>query len=68
MSKKSDSVVKTLAWGAAADVLLFATAILLMSAFAFSAFSSAYIVVLVLLASIAISYIFYKRYKKRNNS
>lgn len=65
MTGKRGSIVVNLGWGLVADVLLLVTALLIMSIFAFSSFSSAYLIGLLILVMVAVSYLFYSRTRKR---
>jgi len=64
MSKKRSSMTKNLGWGFLADTLLFVTAILLMSVFAFTSFSSAYLVALSLLVVAVIAFAVYRKRRR----
>lgn len=61
MSRKRASMTGILGWGLLADILLFATALLLLSVFAFTSFSKAYLIALSLLAVIVIAFVVYRK-------
>ena len=55
-----------LGWGLLGEILLLATALLLMSAFALGSFSSAYLMALLVLAVVALGFLVYRRVKRRS--
>ena len=61
MSRKRASIIGNLGWGFLADFLLFATAILLMSIFAFTSFASAYFSALFVLAAVVVAFLVYRK-------
>lgn len=65
MSKRRASFIGNLGWGFLADILLFATAILLMSIFAFTSFSNAYLIALLVLSVVVLAFLVYKRRRGR---
>jgi uncharacterized membrane protein HdeD (DUF308 family) len=54
-----------LGWGLLGEILLLATALLLMSAFALGSFSSAYLMALLVLAVGVLGFLVYRRVKRR---
>ena len=54
-----------LGWGLLGEILLLATALLLMSAFALGSFSSAYLMALLVLAVVVLGFLAYRRVKRR---
>ena len=68
MSKRRGSILGKLGWGLAGDVLLFCTALLFMSIFAFTSFSNAYLIALLLLAVVLIAFVVYRRTRKKVDS
>ena len=55
-----------LGWGLLGEILLLATALLLMSAFALGSFSSAYLMALLVLAVGVLGFLVYRRVKRRS--
>ena len=55
-----------LGWGLLGEILLLATALLLMSAFALGSFSSAYLMALLVLAVVVLGFLAYRRVKRRS--
>ena len=68
MSKRRVSVLGNLGWGLAGDILLFCTALLIMSIFAFTSFSNAYLIALLVLVVVVIAFAVYKRSRKKVDS
>ncbi len=68
MSKKRASILENLGWGIAADILLFTTAILLMSVFAFTSFSNAYLIALFVLGIFLIAFVLNRKAGKQADS
>lgn len=64
MNRKRSSVLGTLGWGLAADILLLAIVLLLISLFSFSSISTAYLVAFAVLAVGLISFVLHKRSRK----
>lgn len=54
-----------LGWGLLGEILLLATALLLMSAFALGSFSSAYLLAMLVLAVGVLGFLAYRRIKRR---
>lgn len=54
-----------LGWGLLGEILLLATALLLMSAFALGSFSSAYLLAMLVLAVVVLGFLAYRRIKRR---
>ena len=65
MSRRSGSILGNLGRGLAGDVLLFCAALLLMSLFAFSSLSNAYLVALLILAVCLLAFFVYRRSRKK---
>lgn len=63
MSKKQGSLLGKLGWGLGGDILLFAAVILLMSLFAITSVSKAYIIISTLLFVAISSFVLCKRIK-----
>ena len=55
-----------LGWGLLGEILLLATALLLMSAFALGSFSSAYLLAMLVLAVVVLGFLAYRRVKRRS--
>ena len=64
MSRKKGSILGNLGWGLAGDVILFCTALLIMSIFAFTSLSSAYLIALLVLAVILVAFVVFRRSRK----
>lgn len=64
MSRKRSSIIGKLGWGLAGDMLLFCTALLFMSIFAFTSLSNAYLISLPVLA-VVIAFIVYRKSRKK---
>ena len=64
MSKRRVSILGKLGLGLAGEILLLATALLLMSAFALGSFSNAYLVALVVLALAVSGFLAFRRFRK----
>jgi uncharacterized membrane protein SirB2 len=68
MSRRKGSILRNLGWGLAGDVLLFCIALLIMSIFAFTSFSNAYLIALLVLAVISIAFVVFRRSRKNVDS
>lgn len=67
MGKKRGSLLGNLGWGIGGDILLFATVILLMSLFAITSISKAYIIIFTLLVVAISSFAIRKKIKNNTN-
>jgi hypothetical protein len=67
MSRKQGSIIGRLGWWLTAEILVFTTALLLMSYFAFSSFDNAFLSALTLVIAIAMAVALYKTIRKRTN-
>ena len=65
MSRKRASIPGKIGWGVLADILLFVTALVIMSIFAFMSFSNAYFIALFILAIVLAAFTIYRVRKRR---
>lgn len=66
MNKKRRSFLGNMGWGLVGDIVLFASAILLMGLFAIPSLSNAYLIALPVLVTAAMSFILYRKFKSKS--
>ena len=68
MSKRRVSILGKIGRWLTGEVLLFCTALLLMSIFTFTSFSNAYLIALLVLAVVVMAFAVYRRSRKKFDS
>jgi hypothetical protein len=66
MSRGKASILGNLGWGLAGDILILCIALLIMSIFAFTSLSSAYLIALLVLAVISVAFVVFRRISRKN--
>jgi hypothetical protein len=68
MNRKPSSIIGNLGWWLVAEILVFTTALLLMSYFAFSSFSNAYLSAFMLIIVVVMAFVLRKQIREKANS